>query len=257
MRSFGHALLIGIRPSNWGALHPMALFCFGLSPLIHSFSLQAQANDPIDGVTVKGTNVYTIRGEDLEVVTNTVTLPFEVEVTTNGTFTVAGGKKRQLAEGQIIRNDGWLVKPEGRVEPIVDNVAALGSQVILRHDGQQEVMTEQMVFPNGLVLNPNGTCTYPNGSRSRLADGQLFRFDGKTIPAMDAVTLINGEVKVSKDGALLTVTFRSGVGLTPPYLGMCDGTLIKADGTLKRRDGSITVLREGLTILIEGTASRY
>src|SRR6266481_3620573 len=114
-----------------------------------------------------------------------------------------------------------------------------------------------MVFPSGLILAPNGSCTYPNGSPSRVADGQLFRFDGKTIPAMDAATLINGEVKVSKDGTLLTVTTRSGTGVTPQYLGMCDGTLVKADGTLRRRDGSITVLREGHTVLIEGTASRY
>jgi hypothetical protein len=235
----------------------MVLFCFGLLPLIHNYSLQALASDLIDGVTVKGTNVYTIRGEDLEVVTNSVTLPFEVEVTTNGTFTVASGKERNLSEGQIIRNDGWLVSPEGHLEPIVNHVAAVAGRVILRRDGYEEVLTEQMVFPNGLIINPNGSCTYPSGSPSRLADGQLFRFDGKTIPAMDAATLINGKVMVQKDGTLIFVSPQPAFGTAPLAIGMPDGTLVKADGTVRHRDGSITVLREGHTVLIQGTASRY
>jgi hypothetical protein len=228
----------------------MALFCFGLLPLIQNGSLRAQASELIDGVTVKGTNVYTIRGEDLEVITNTVTLPFEVEVTTNGTFTVAGGKERKLAEGQIIRNDGWLVRPEGLIEPIINHVAMVGGQVLLRRDGQDEIMRQQTVFTNGFILAPNGACTYPDGNRSRLADGQLFRFDGTTIPAMDAATLINGEVWVQRNGTRLSLNTRRGIGMN-------EGSLVLADGTIRRRDGSITVLREGHTVLIEGTASRY
>jgi hypothetical protein len=200
----------------------------------------------------------------MEVVTNTVTLPFEVEVTTNGTFTVAGGKVRKLAVGQIIRNDGWLVKTNGMVEPIIDHVAAVTNMVILRRDGHEEGLTEQMVFPNGLIVNPDGSCTYPGSAPSRLAEGQLFRFDGKAIHVMDAVTLINGKVMVQKDGGtpfyvapLIAVGIAvTTVGVAVGAIGMCDGTLVKADGTMRRRDGSITVLREGHTVLIESFAPR-
>jgi hypothetical protein len=187
-----------------------------------------------------------------------------VEVTTNGTFTVSGGNERKLAPGQIIRKDGWLVKPEGLVEPIVNHVAAVARKVVLRRDGHEEIMTEQMVFPNGLIVNPNDTCTYPNGSPSRLADGQLFRFDGKAIHVMDAVTLINAKVMVQKDGGtpfyvspLIAVGVAvTTVGVAVGAIGMCDGTLVKADGTMRRRDASITVLREGHTVLIESFAPR-
>jgi hypothetical protein len=86
--------------------------------------------------------------------------------------------------------------------------------------------------------------------------GQLFRFDGKAIRVMDAVTLINGKVMVHKDGELIYVSPLNEVGVAPGGLGMCDGTLVKADGTMRRRDGSITVLREGHTVLIESFAPR-
>ena len=169
---------------------------------------------------------------------------------------LAGGKDRNLEEGQVIRNDGWLVKTNGMVEPIIDHLAMIAGRVILRRDGHEEGLTEQMVFPNGLIVNPNGSCTYPGSAPSRLANGQLFRFNGKAIHVMDAVTLINGKVMVQMDGALVYVSPVTAVGVAGGAIGMCDRTLVKADGTMMRRDGSITVLREGHTVLIESFAPR-
>ena len=92
---------------------------------------------------------------------------------------------------------------------------------------------------------------HPDGSPSRLADGQLFRLDGTHIKAYDAATLKNGRVIVQKDGT----TFTLKVHLPITVMGMCNGDRVQEDGIIKHHNGSITVLREGQTVLIEGIAA--
>src|SRR5256886_4040985 len=58
-------------------------------------------------------------------------------------------------------------------------------------DGQAGTITEPMTFPNNLTISPDGSCVYPNGNRSRLADGQLFRLDGTSIPGDRKSTRLN------------------------------------------------------------------
>jgi hypothetical protein len=74
------------------------------------------------------------------------------------------------------------------------HVTMQNGQIIVVRDGAATTLTEPMRFPNNLRIAPDGSCNYPDGSPSRLADGQAFRLDGTTIPAKDAVTLKNGWV---------------------------------------------------------------
>ena len=222
-----------------------ALLCVGYLSMTGS---QAQSLASIEGVTVKSGIVYSVRGERLEVLTDNVKFPSDVEATTNGTFTVAKGKERTIAPGQVLRRDGWLLNPDGSVESVFDHVTMKSGKVIVMRDGQSAPLTEPKTFPNGLNIAPDGTCIYPDGRRLRLVDGQIFRLDGSTVPAKDTISLKNGQVVVQKDGTLIT--------LAPvQVMGMSDGTRVQGNGTVTKRDGTSFQLSEGQTVLIEGAAT--
>jgi len=89
------------------------LFCLGFLSVIDAPSLQAQTNDSVDGVTVKGDTVYCLHGGQMEALTDNLKLPFDIEVRTTGHFKVGDGQERKLEEGQVLRRDGWLVNPDG------------------------------------------------------------------------------------------------------------------------------------------------
>jgi hypothetical protein len=226
------------------------LFCLGFLPVVCAPSLQAQTNNPADGVTVKGEEVYCIRGEQLEVLTDNLKLSSDIEVKTNGYFKVGNGQERKLEEGQVLRRDGWLLNRDGSVWPVFDYVAMKEGKVIVVRDGRAETLTAPTTFPGNLKIAPDGTCVYPNGSSARLVDGQLFRLDGTSVPAKDTVTLKNGRVVVQKSGTLISLT-------PSQIMGMNDGTRVRGDGSIMNRDGTITQLREGQTVLIEGAASAH
>ncbi len=226
------------------------LFCLGFLPLVCAPSLQAQTDSSVDGVTVKGENVYCMRGEQLEVLTDKLKLPFDIEVNTNGYFKVGSGQERKLEEGQVLRSDGWLLSRDGSVWPVFDYVAMKEGKVIVVRDGQAETLTAPTTFPGNLKIAPDGSCVYPNGSSARLVDGQLFRLDGISVPAKDTVTLKNGRVVVQKSGTLISL-------MPLQIMGMNDGTRVRGDGTIVNRDSTITQLREGQTVLIEGAAAAH
>ena len=153
------------------------------------FSLQAQTDSQVDGVTVKDQQVYAMRGDKLELLADNLKFPFAVEVITNGCFTVGQGKVRTLQAGQILRRDGWLLHPDGSVAPVFNHVTMQGGVVKVVRDGVAAPLVQPMNFTNGLSLAPDGACAYPDGAHTRLMDGQLFRLDGTPVAAKDTITL--------------------------------------------------------------------
>jgi hypothetical protein len=189
--------------------------------------------------------MYALQGDQVVSLTTNIHLPFEVEVSTNGTFTVSKGKDRKLEEGQVLRRDGWLVKPDGSVQPVIDHLAMIAGRAMLVRDGQAETLTQTLTFPNQLRVDPDGACLYPDGRRTRLMDGELFRMDGTVVPTLDAATLIKGRVVLQRKGSLIT--------LQPvQIMGMSEGTKVFGTGSIEKPDGTTIELREGETILIEG-----
>lgn len=212
---------------------------------IGATSFQARAGDPVEGATVKEGKVCSVRGDELEALTENLQFPFDVEIHTNGSFQVANGKARSMREGQIIRRDGWLLNPDGSIEPVFDHIAMKEGKVILVRDGQVEALAKPMSFPNKLQVNPDGACVYPGGGRTRLLDGQLFRLDGASIPAKDTITLKNGRVVVQKECSMIPLS-------PTQIIVMNDGTIVQGGGTVQKKDGTKIKLREGQTILVDG-----
>ena len=217
---------------------------------VGAISVPAQAASLADGVTVKDGKEYSLQGEQLTRLADNLEFSSEVVVTTNGTFKVAHGKERKIADGQVIRRDGWILNPDGSVEPVFDHVTMQEGKVVVVRDGQAEALAKPMTFPNKLSINPDGSCSYPDGSRSRLMDGQIFRLDGTPIPTKDTITMKNGRVMVQKEGLLIPIS-------PVQIIGMNDGTSVRGDGFLQKRDGTSSQLREGQTILIEGALVKH
>jgi hypothetical protein len=212
--------------------------------------LPARADEPVDGVTLKGEQVFALRGDKRELLTEDLKLSAEIEVSTNGTFIVAKGKDRSLRPGQVLRSDGWLMETDGSAAPVFDHLAMKSGKVFVVRDGQAAPLTQLMKFPNNLRINPDGSCTYPSGAVTRLADGQMFRLDGTAILVKDTISLRNGRVIVQKDGMMIS--------LQPVQLmGMSDGTRVRGDGFIQQRDGKSFQLREGQTIFVEGALVKH
>ena len=209
-------------------------------------SLWAKNNDSADSVTFKNNEVYAIRGDQQEVITNDLKFPHDVEISTNGTFKVGKGKARKFTEGQVLLRDGWLLNPGGSFQPVMDHVIMKEGRALIVRDGRAEDLKQTLIFPNNASITPDGYYTYPTtGRRARLNDGEWFQLDGTPIPTKDAATLINGQVVMQRDG--------SRIPLQPAQrMGMNDGTWVSWDGTVQPPTGPTYKLREGQTVLIVG-----
>ena len=230
-------------------LSSSVMFCASFMFVIAGASLWAQNDNAPDGVTLKDGQVCSLRGDQSEALTEDLKLPFDVEVKTNGTFTVADGKERKLEEGQVIRRDGWLMNRDGSVEPVFDHVAMKDGRVVIVQDGKVDPLTGSKTFPNNLRIGPDGWCVYPSGVNNRLMDGQLFRLDGSPILTKDTITLKGGRVLVQRFGKVVSV---SGLQIA----GMSDGSRVNGSGLLTKMDGTTIQLREGQTVLVDGLLSR-
>ena len=223
----------------------MKTICLFLLTMVYTSWTWAQTVSSVDGVRVKDGKEYSMQGDRAELVTDNIEFPFNVVVTTNNTFKVADGKERDIADGQVIRRDGWILNPDGSIEPVFDHVAMKDGKVIVVRDGQTQALTQTMNFSNKMSIAPDTFCTYPDGIHTRLMDGQLFRLDGTSIPSKDAVTLKNGHVVVQKEGTLVPLAANQ-------IMGMNDGSRVGGNGSIQKHDGSTVTLHEGQTILIDG-----
>lgn len=177
--------------------------------------------------------------------TNTVVLPNDVRVHTNGVFTVGKGRERHLKAGQGIDSAGMLASPDGTLVPVIDHLVMLNGRLNLVKDGQAQVLSREYKLADGTVLQPEGTMRGAGGLTRRLLDGQVFKLDGSALESVDTVTRIKGEIILQKDGG--RITLKPG-----QVMMMSDGTKVGGDGTLTKPDGNKTTIKEGQVLRIEG-----
>jgi hypothetical protein len=188
------------------------------------------------------------RAGKTEPMTEPVTLPNDIKVATNGTFTVKSGKERQLKEGQVLGKDGMLTSSDGSIEPVFDHVALKAGKMMLVKDGQSSLLTTELRLEDGSRVTPDGTLTTKDGRQRRLLDGQLVRLNGAELPAKDTIILRQGQVWVQKDGSPLKVD-------PGRSIMMNDGTKVLGDGTVIMKDGKRVKLTEGEILTIEGVVT--
>jgi hypothetical protein len=222
-----------------GVVVSIHLLTFGTSGLLF-----AQANYSGDTVTCRTNQTQFQHGGQSVALTDTVTWPGGIAVSTNCTFRVGEGKDRPLQEGQILREDGFLLSPDGSIVPVRDHVAMSKGTVMLFRDGQGEPLRATLKLADGSAINPDGSYVRASGRRSRLADGQLLTMEGKAIRGLDTVSMHGGRVVVYKSGALIPL--QSAVVI----MGMSDGSRVRGDGQITAANGTISQLVEGQTITV-------
>lgn len=213
-------------------------------------SVRAADPSAVKSVQFKnGAVLVSLESGDTQTATNEITLPESIKVMTNGTFTVGGGKKRNLKEGQILGSDGNLTSPDGTVEPVADHVVLKGGRLMLVKDGASAPASGEIKLGDGSRIRPDGTITGTDGRLRRMLDGQICKFSGEAIASTDTVTLKDGKVILQKDGG--RVTLKPGQTIM-----MSDGTKVSSDGTVLRADGSRSKVGEGEILKLPGVLPR-
>lgn len=199
----------------------------------------------VDRVRVQEGQLIAFVGGESFTPTNSVAMPFGIQVQTNLTFTVNGGSPRLLTEGMVLSKDGTLQRPDGSLLPVMDHVTQKDGKVIIYRDGVATTLSGEAKLADHSIVLADGTYIDRSGRRQRLLDGQLVKLDGAALPATDTATLQGGKVVIQKDGSLLT--------LRPNQtMMMSDGTKVSGDGSLVRKDGTTAKLTEGEILKIEG-----
>jgi hypothetical protein len=209
----------------------------------------AQTNSSAEAVTCRTNTSLLQSGDELTPLTQELTMPGGIEVFTNGTFRVKEGKTRPLKEGEILRADGYLLKPDGSVMPVFDHIAMSKGRVMVFKDGEGEALSAPLTLPDGSIINPDGSYWRPSGSygrRSRLAEGRLLTLEGASLGGLDTISLRNGKIVVHKSGALIPLQSSN------QTMAMHDGTRVRGDGLITFPGGATTQLAEGQTIAVPG-----
>jgi hypothetical protein len=238
-------------------MKPMVLRALAICQLLvaaNADRLSAQTNSSAETVTCRTNTSLLQRGAELTPLTEGLTMPGGIEVFTNGTFRVKEGKTRLLKEGEILRGDGYLLKPDGAVMPVFDHIAMSQGRVTVFKDGEGEALSAPLTFPDGSVINPDGSYWRPAGSygrRSRLAEGRLLTLEGVSLGGLDTISLRNGKVVVHKSGALIPLQASN------QTTAMSDGTRVRGDGLISYPGGATVQLAEGQIITVPGLRAEW
>ncbi|MBL9167563.1 MAG: hypothetical protein JNN07_07460 [Verrucomicrobiales bacterium] len=221
-------------------LSMLAGLTFGMvAPAVCSISAaEKPASGEVQSVSfTKGVLMAVIDGTSVAA-TNEVSLPRNIVVETTGTFTVAGGKKRALTEGQVLSRDGRLTSPDGSVVPVDDHVTSHGGKILLIQNGEPQLLTTMTQLADGTRVYPDGRMVSPRNATRRLLDGQIVRLNAGGVEATDTARIEKGKVVLFKDGG--RIELRAG-----QVMAMSDGSRINGSGAIVKPDGSQLALKEG------------
>jgi hypothetical protein len=202
-----------------------------------------------DKVQFQKGKVFAMQNNALTEARQEVALPFDILVNTNGAFTVAGGKPRQLREGEILDRSGMLLKGDGTISPVMDHVAMNRGRVMVVRDGDASEVKDLVKLGDGSTISADAYLTPSSGTRRRLLDGEIFFLKGGALPSRDTISMKDGRVMVQKDGSPLVIEGAR-------TITMNDGTKVFGDGTVVKFNGETKKLREGETIVVEGVQRR-
>jgi hypothetical protein len=220
-----------------------------LSSLVLAGPVLLAQQAAVERVMLQEGKMMVVQGGATNLLEKEISLPNEIKVMTNATFQVNGGKERKLSEGQVLGADGMLTSPNGSVEPVTDHVAIKKGRAILIRDGESSPIGGEFALGNGTRVTGDAYLIRPNGARIQLLDGQILRLEGQAIPARDTVTLIEGKVRVQKDGSQFDVP-------AGRSLMMNDGTKVFGDGKVVMKDGTVKQLAEGQILEVEGVVRK-
>ena len=206
---------------------------------------EVRARDGVEHVVFNEGQVWAIQGGTADLLKKDLELPHNILVSTNGTFRVGTHSPRPFVEGQILGADGMLLSPNGRIEPVLDHIGLDAGKTVSSVNGNDGLVNQDISLGPDKKLTTDRALVGNDRSWMRVIDGMLFTPDGKSIPAVDTISLQKGKVVVQKEGTQIVVGFGRSIMMN-------EGTKVFGDGTVISRDGTTTQLTEGQIITIQG-----
>jgi hypothetical protein len=174
-------------------------------------------------------------------------LTADLKVMTNGTIQITSGGEIQLQEGRKVSMDGFWMNDDGTLVQFKPHYLVKERELFFVEDGVFTRVDHDLTFYNGAVLGTDGIVTTRDQRKFQLQDGQALTADGKTLPALDQVMMINGQLVLQKDGSIVPLPIVS-------TMGMSEGTRVKGNGMITSPNGSQFTLKEGQRIILAGAA---
>ncbi len=228
-----------------------------MNSFIRSLLLLAAAltfiHNPLAAQVLHTTDHLVLQKGRLSLVTNgeaapakeSVTLPNGMEVMTNGTIRLPNGDERKLKEGQQVTRDGYYIEPNGLLVEMQDHLMQKDNHLMLVKDGDLQPVHQDITLGDGTRVTLAGVVIARDGRKVRLQDGQMMALTGQRLQAHDHATMIDGEVRLQKDGSILPL---------PPdrTMVMSDGTKIKGNGEVAYQNGKKFTLQNGQRLTVDG-----
>jgi hypothetical protein len=128
---------------------------------------------------------------------------------------------------------------------VFDHYAMRNGEFRVCREGVESRVASPILLPSGERIDSAGWIRRPNGSSTRLIDGELMALNGQPLPSWDLVSKPDGQLRIQKEGALVVVP-------TGRSLMMNDGTKVLTDGTLLSPSGDRRTLSMGEYVLLPG-----
>jgi hypothetical protein len=127
----------------------------------NALPLFAQGRSSPDGVVCITNTTLLQRGGELTVLTDSTDLSSKIKVFTNCTYKVNDGKERDLATGQTLRADGFLLNADGSIRPVTDHIEVNNGAVTVFKDGKGTRLSSTLTLSDGSTIDPDGSYTRP------------------------------------------------------------------------------------------------
>lgn len=154
-----------------------------------------------------------------------------------------------------------------------DAVTFKDKNIYAIHGDKLELLTDNLAFPEKVMVSTNGTFKVGKGNDRPLQDGQVLRRDGWLVsadgsvqPVVDHVGIREGRAYIVRDGQASqltsTMNFPNGMTINPDCSGgnlpggrtrALDGQLFRLDGTSIQAKDTVTLKNGRMVVQKDGT----
>ncbi|MEI9892733.1 MAG: DUF6799 domain-containing protein [Chthoniobacter sp.] len=145
-----------------------------------------------------------------------------------------------------------------------DGFFARDNQIFMVRNGVTTKVEREIIFPNGLRVQPNGTVTLRDGTERTLISNQWLNFEGSLedftgqaaapaantaaardsgVSSRDGISISGTDVFITRNGATEKVTSE---------IRLSNGIVVRQDGTVVMSDGKKITLRSDQVLSLDG-----
>jgi hypothetical protein len=221
-----------------------------------------------DHYVMRNGKVMLVRNGDPQSLVADVTLPNGNKLTKSGQMTHKNGEKHVLKEGETVNMEGNMmaaIPPSAYDER--NYIAMKMGRMVQVKDGIDISLTSDVLMPDWSRIYPDGTIEKPNGSKTKLKEGERVNMEGEPMARLNTgytgaplvatttksvqgqktttTTAVSSQtVIVMRSGKMVIQMGAKEVMMSKERM-LNNGTKIMLNGKVTRKDGSSFQMREG------------